>query len=140
MSFFFQPNRPVCPDLAIKRHAPTHGRRPGAAPDRRAWKQSLCERRAINARGRVAMQSATYAEIHADTPTLCLDAAASAKPPLVRTPQKAFPPRNAGALERGSSGAVFKRSFAVSCLYEIRCYKSIENTLDESPRTRPCTH
>ena len=29
------------PDLAIKRHAPTTGGKPGATPDRRAWKQVL---------------------------------------------------------------------------------------------------
>ena len=44
------------------------------------------------------MQSAIYAEIYADMPTLCLDARASAQSSLVRAPHKSIPPRNAGAL------------------------------------------
>jgi hypothetical protein len=38
------------------------------------------------------------AEFHAAMPTLCLDAAASTKSPLVRAASKSIPPRNAGAL------------------------------------------
>ena len=71
---------------------------PGAAPNRRAWKQVSAKRRGINARCRIAMQSAIYAEIYADMPTLCLDARASAQSSLVRAPHKSIPPRNAGAL------------------------------------------
>ena len=63
------------------------------------------------------MQSATYVEIHADMPTLCLDAPASAKSSLVRAATKAIRP---GMLEPSvggsSSGAVFKRNFGVSSL------------------------
>jgi hypothetical protein len=74
------------------------GRRPGAVPDRRAWKQVLFKRYAISAHCRIAMQSGTHRRVPADMPTLCLDAPASAKSLLARAPHKRIPPRDAGAL------------------------------------------
>jgi hypothetical protein len=43
------------------------------------------------------MQSATYAEIYADMPALCLDAG-ERKISARRAPHKSIPPRDAGAL------------------------------------------
>jgi hypothetical protein len=86
------------PDLAIKRHAPTTGGKPDAAPNRRAWKQvSANGTRSTRAAGSQCSQPLS-AEIYADVPTLCLDAPASAKSSLARAPHKNIPPRNAEAL------------------------------------------
>jgi hypothetical protein len=65
------------------------GRRPGAAPNRRAWKQvSANGTRSTRAAGSPC-SPASYGEIYADVPTQCLDAPASAKSTLAqRTPQK----------------------------------------------------
>jgi hypothetical protein len=58
----------------------------------------VCETARDQSRCRIAMQSASYAEIYADMPTLCLDTPASTKSSLARAPRKSIPPRNAGAL------------------------------------------
>jgi hypothetical protein len=77
-------------------------RRRRADARRRSKSESVetgfCEWHAINARRRIAMQSASYGEIYADVPTQCLDAPASAKSTLPSAPRKSIPPRNAGAL------------------------------------------
>jgi hypothetical protein len=64
------------------------------------------------------MQSANFAQIYADVPTLFRDATASAKSSLVRAHlAKAFRPGMLEPQEGGrSSGAVFKRNFGVSRL------------------------
>ena len=73
---------------------------------------------AINARCRIAMRSANFARIYTDVPTLCPDARRRARNHRSSAhPQKAFRPGMLEPQEGGpSSGAVFKRSFGVSCL------------------------
>ena len=124
MSFSPQSNRPVRPALAIKRHAPTTGG--GPAPLQIGERGNRFLRTgANNARCRIAMQSANCAEIHADMPTQCLDARRAQIHCPPTHPAKAFRPVMLEPKEGGpSNGAVFKRIFGVSCLYEIRCYKS----------------
>jgi hypothetical protein len=118
---------------AVSGARPTRGQMPGAAPDRRVLDTGFGETARDQRACGIAMQSATYAEIHTDMPTLCLDTPASAKSSLVAHPTKAFRPGMLEPQEGGSSsGAVFKCSFGVSCLYEIRCYKSIEIAVDET--------
>jgi hypothetical protein len=106
-----------CPGCARhQRRAPTRGRMPGAAPDRRAWKQvsaTARDQRALPDRNAV---SQLRPDLHgrADAMPRCPDAREIIARP--RTP-KSIPPPNAGALGGWpSSGAVFKRSFGVSRL------------------------
>jgi hypothetical protein len=72
---------PIAGSPGIRNQTPRADAR--AEARRRSRSESVetgfCERHAINARCRITMQSATYAEIYADMPTLCLDAPASAK-------------------------------------------------------------
>ena len=81
-----------------QRRAPTRGRMPGAAPDRRAWKQvsaTARDQRALPDRNAV---SQLRPDLHGRADAMPRRAPASAKSSLVRAPPKSIPPRNAGAL------------------------------------------
>ena len=80
-----------------QRRAPTRGRMPGAAPDRRAWKQvsaTARDQRALPDRNAV---SQLRSDLHGRADAMPRRAPASAKSSLVRAPPKSIPPRNAGA-------------------------------------------
>jgi hypothetical protein len=118
-----------------QRRAPTRGRMPGAAPDRRAWKQvsaTARDQRALPDRNAVS-------QLRPDLPgradAMPRRAPASVKSPLVRASSKSIPPRNAGA-PGGVAPAAERCSNAI---LEYRVYRrfavtsQLQNVADSIP-------
>ena len=107
-----------------QRRAPSRGRMPGAAPDRRAWKQVSATARDLRARPDRNAVSQLRPDLHGRADAMPRRAPASEKSSLVRAPPKSIPPREcwsprrvAPAAERCSNAVLecrVYRSFAVT--------------------------
>jgi hypothetical protein len=125
-----------CPGCARhQRRAPTRGRMPGAAPDRRAWKQVSATARDLRALPDRNAVSQLRPDLHGRADAMPRRAPASAKSSLVRAPPKSIPPRNAGALGgwlRQRSG-VQTQFWSVRFIGDSLVTSSLQNVADYIP-------